>query len=251
MTDLLSLPGKARPYVMAHRGNRAVCPENTLASFRQAFADGCDILETDLHLSAEDEFICIHDATVDRTTDGSGPVAQKSVRELESLSAGKGFPQFAGETIPTLGELLEILPPGVALALELKTDRFLEPETGRRLAKTLRDAGVFERSVILSFSMERLKAVQQVAPTLPAGLISLTNPWPPRGYQLCGPFWPLTFVNPFYTLIAHARRQLTCPLDPTPDGRLWWYTLLRFDAILTDNPAKTIPLLARYRRVIR
>lgn len=234
---------------MAHRGNRALCPENTLASFRQAFADGCDILETDLHLSADDQFICIHDATIDRTTDGTGPVALKTVRELKSVSAGKGFPSFSAETIPTLEELLEILPEDVALALELKTDRFLEPEVGHRLAAVLRDAGVFERSVILSFSAERLRAVQRSAPDLPAGLISLTNPWPPRGFQLCGPFWPLTFVNPLYTLIAHRRRQLTCPLDPTPDSRLWWYSLLGFDAILTDNPAKTIPLLAKYRRV--
>lgn len=248
MPATLSLPGRLRPYVMAHRGNRALCPENTLAAFRQAFADGCDILETDLHLSADGEFVCIHDATLDRTTSGSGPVAEKTVAELKSFSAAKGFPQFDGETIPTLAELLAVLPPDVALALELKTDRFLEPEIGRRLARVLADAGALERSVILSFSAERLRAVRQAAPEVPAGLISLTNPWPPRGFALCGPFWPLTFLNPFYTLIAHARRQATCPLDPTPDQRLGWYALLGFDAVLTDNPAKTIPRLAKYRR---
>lgn len=233
---------------MAHRGNRALCPENTLASFRRAFADGCDILETDLHLSADNEFICIHDATIDRTTTGSGLVSQMTLHELKSVSAGKGFPDYPDETIPSLVELLDILPLDVALALELKTDRFLEPETGRRLAQTLHSAGTFERSVILSFSSERLRAVQHEAPDLPAGLISMSNPWPPRGFQLCGPVWPLTFINPFYSLIAHARKQVTCPLDPTPDRRLWWYVLLGFDAILTDNPAKTVPLLARYRR---
>jgi glycerophosphoryl diester phosphodiesterase len=248
MNPTLSLPGRMRPYVMAHRGNRALCPENTLAAFRQAFADGCDILETDLHLSADGEFICIHDATLDRTTGGSGPVAEKTLAELKRISAAKGFPRFEAETIPTLAELLAILPPDVALALELKTDRFLEPEIGRRLAQHLATSGVLERSVILSFSAERLRAVRKVAPELPAGLISLTNPWPPRGFQLCGPFWPLTFINPFYALIAHARRQWTCPLDPTPDGRLRWYALLGFDAILSDNPAKTIPRLGRYRR---
>ncbi len=245
---MLSLPGKLRPYVMAHRGNRALCPENTLASFRQAFSDGCDILETDLHLSADNEFICIHDATIDRTTNGSGLVSQKTLTELKSVSAGKGFANFAGETIPSLYELLDILPPDVALALELKTDRFLEPETGRRLAEILRTAGVIDRCVILSFSSERLRAVQREAPELPAGLISMSNPWPPRGFQLCGPIWPLTILNPFYALIAHARNQAACPLDPVPDRRLWWYVLLRFDAILTDNPGKTVPLLTKYRR---
>ena len=59
----LTLPGRTKPYVMAHRGNRVLCPENTLASFSKAFEEGADILETDLHLSADGVFMCIHDAT--------------------------------------------------------------------------------------------------------------------------------------------------------------------------------------------
>ena len=57
---------------MAHRGNRAACPENTLASFRRAIADGADVLETDLWLSRDGAFVCIHDATLERTTDTIG-----------------------------------------------------------------------------------------------------------------------------------------------------------------------------------
>ena len=69
---------------MAHRGNRTLFPENTLAAFTQAFRDGADILETDLHLSAEGDFICIHDATVDRTTNGSGEVKNLKLAEIKS-----------------------------------------------------------------------------------------------------------------------------------------------------------------------
>jgi glycerophosphoryl diester phosphodiesterase len=190
--------------------------------------------------------MCIHDGTLDRTTEGTGPVAEKSLTDLKSISAGKGFPQFKSETIPTLAELCAIIPQDVALALELKTDRFLEPEIGRRLGSELKSAGVFERTIILSFSKSRLQAVQKQVPGLPAGVISITSAWPARGFQFSGPIWPLTFVNPFYVMIAHARKQMTCPLDPTPDKRLWWYTLLRYDAILTDNPATTIPLINKY-----
>lgn len=82
--DKLSLPDRSKPYVMAHRGNRVLCPENTLASFQQAFKEGADILETDLHLSADDVFMCIHDATVDRTTNGSGAVAEKNAGAIET-----------------------------------------------------------------------------------------------------------------------------------------------------------------------
>ena len=71
----LTLPGRRKPYVMAHRGNRVACPENTLAAFRRALADGADILETDLHVAADGQFVCIHDGTLDRTTNGRGLVA--------------------------------------------------------------------------------------------------------------------------------------------------------------------------------
>ena len=78
----LALPGHSKPYLMAHRGNRVLCPENTLSSFRKALEEGADILETDLHLSSDDVFMCIHDATLDRTTNGSGPVSSKTLIEL-------------------------------------------------------------------------------------------------------------------------------------------------------------------------
>src|SRR3972149_1858410 len=60
MARPLALPGRPRPYVMAHRGNRVACPENTLASFRRAIADGAEILETELHLTSDGAFVCIH-----------------------------------------------------------------------------------------------------------------------------------------------------------------------------------------------
>ena len=69
---------------MAHRGNRVACPENTLAAFRRALDDGADIIETDLHVTADGEFVCIHDATVDRTTDGRGPVAGMTLGHVAS-----------------------------------------------------------------------------------------------------------------------------------------------------------------------
>ena len=108
----LTLPGRTKPYVMAHRGNRVLCPENTLSSFSKAFEEGADILETDLHLSADGVFMCIHDATVDRTTDGSGPVSAKILAELKQLSASYGFKGFENERIPTLAETAAILPRG-------------------------------------------------------------------------------------------------------------------------------------------
>lgn len=241
----LAIPGKAKPYLLAHRGNRVRCPENTLAAFRQALADGADALETDLHVTADGAFVCIHDATVDRTTNGHGPVAGLTLAELQSLSASYGRPEFQDERVPTLAELAALLPADVALALELKSDRFLEPPVAQRLVDELSVAGVRNRAVILSFSLARVQTVQTIAPDLPTGWITLSRAWPISRVQLLGPLWPLLLLNPLYPWLAHRRGQLVAPLDPTPDRRLWLYKLLRCDAVLSDDPASTRAALDR------
>lgn len=242
----LSLPGRSKPYVMAHRGNRVLCPENTLASFRKALEEGADILETDLHLSLDGTFMCIHDATVDRTTDGSGPVADKTLAELKSLSASCGFAQYTSERIPTMAEVASILPADIGLALELKTDCFLEPEICGRLVDEIRRYGIADRVIMLSFSLPRLLAVKAVDETIPMGWITMAKLAPHPQPEVLGPFWPAVFLNPFFVAHAHQRSQLVCPLDPTPDSRLWFYKLLRCDTVVSDNPGAT---LARLKRI--
>jgi len=245
MTPRLELPGKRKPYLMAHRGNRVACPENTLAAFQRALDEGADILETDLHLTADDVFVCIHDATVDRTTDGSGPVADMTLDQLKSISASYGRPEFAAERVPTLAELAALLPADIALALELKTDRFLEPRVCHALVTELDRAGLRAQAVILSFSLPRIQAAQAVAPDIPIGWITLSRPWPVRSAQMLGPLWPLLLLNPFYVHLAHRQGQLVCPLDPNPDPRLRLYLRLGCGAILSDDPGATALALQR------
>jgi glycerophosphoryl diester phosphodiesterase len=241
----LDLVGKPKPYVMAHRGNRVACPENTLAAFQRALDEGADIIETDLHLTADGVFICIHDATVDRTTNGSGPVSVMTLNEVKTLSAADGNPEFDTERVPTLNELTAILPPGVPLALELKADQFLVADVCRQLVSELEQAGLRERTVILSFSVTRLLTLRSVALDIPVGLITYTRAMPPRGFQFLGPLWPLLIVNPFYVRLAHLRGQMVGPLDPTPDSRLWLYRWLGCDVVLSDDPGATIRALGR------
>jgi len=241
----LILPDRPKPYVMAHRGNSVAAPENTLAAFRRALNDGADILETDLHLTRDGVFVCIHDATLDRTTDGSGAVADLTLAEVKQYSADYGRSEFTSERVPALQELAAILPPHVALALELKTDRFLEEDVARQLVEECRAAGVADRMVVLSFNLDRALAVQNIASEIPAGLITLTRLTPTVPAQLIGPFWPLLLINPFYTLWARRRKMLIAPLDPWPDSRLWLYRLLGCDAVLTNDPARTLTRLRR------
>lgn len=241
----LSLPGRSKPYVMAHRGNRVLCPENTLAAFQKAFDEGADILETDLHLSADGEFMCIHDKTVDRTTDGSGAVSEKTLAELKKLSAFNGFEDYRDQRIPTLKETAGMLPADVGIALELKTDRFLELEVCRKLVNELVEYGIFNRTIILSFSLSRMETVKAVEPSIPMGWITMARFRPDPIPEVLGPFWPALFLNPFFAARAHKRGQLVCPLDPTPDSRLWYYKFLKCDALVTDDPGATLKELRR------
>ena len=107
------------PRVIAHRGGRGLWPENTLHAFRNAHARGADVLEMDLRRTADGEIVVLHDATVERTTDGSGPVEGLTVGALQRLDAGHRWTADAGRTfpfrgrgitVPTLREVFVALP---------------------------------------------------------------------------------------------------------------------------------------------
>lgn len=240
--------GTRFPFIMAHRGNMARCPENTLAAFRQAVADGADIVETDVRVSADGTFVCIHDSTVDRTTDGSGSVNQMSLSELKGLSAGGRRDEFRGETIPTFQDFCEAIPSGIHLAAELKADEFEDPATCRRFVEELERLGVRSRTMVLSFSRKKLEVFREIAPDIEAGFLSTTRPCPCNTFKLQGPLWPLLLINPLYIAWAHGRNQLVCPLDPTPDRLLWLYLWMGCDAILSNDPGETRRRIAHLLR---
>lgn len=241
----LQLPDREKPYVMAHRGNRVRFPENTLSAFQEAIKDGADLIETDLHLTSDGEIVCIHDSTVDRTTDGSGRVDSMPLSTLRRLNAAANMPELPAEPIPTLRELTSLLPDDIGLAVELKSEAFFDPAPARQLVALLRSAGVIDRSIALSFHRKHLDAVHAADPSIPLGWITLSTIYPAGGVQMLGPFWPLLIANPVYVWWAHLRSQLVCPLDPTPEKRLWYYRFLGCDAVLSDDPGSTCRALGR------
>ena len=110
-------------YVAAHRGWSAKYPENTMAAYKAAAELGVDQIETDIRITADGELVLIHDATVDRTTNGTGLVREKTLAELRALDAGswKGE-EFAGLQIPTLKEFMDFIAtlPEMTIDFELK-----------------------------------------------------------------------------------------------------------------------------------
>jgi glycerophosphoryl diester phosphodiesterase len=224
------------------------CPENTMAAFRRAVEDRTDIIETDVRITADGAVVCIHDSTVDRTTDGTGAVQDLTLEAIRHLRATDGRPGFDDEGVPLLEDLGSILPEDAALAVELKGDQFLDEGACRLLLDVLDRTGVRGRTIVLSLRRRSLKTFREVAGDIPVGLASLSRPWPPSDPWLLAPSLPMLLFNPFYVRSAHNRGQMVCPLDPTPDRRLPLYMRLGCDAVLTNDPGTTRRALERLRK---
>jgi glycerophosphoryl diester phosphodiesterase len=156
---------------IAHRGASGYAPENTFAAFRRAIALGAGFIETDLQLSRDARLVAIHDATVNRTTNGQGAVHDMTLAELRRLDAGSWFgSEFAGERIPTIEEILEFANKhDVVFYLEMKPSGSWGGE--HALISALRDSREIARTVVISFDPAILAAVRKIEPTLMTGLL--------------------------------------------------------------------------------
>jgi len=152
------------PLIIAHRGASFDAPENTLAVFRLAFAQGADGIEADFRLSSDGEIVCIHDAMTGRTADRNLGVATRSLAELRSLDCGgwKGS-QWQGERMPTFSEVLSILPIGKKFFIEIKCGDEIIPPL-RKLLTTSNIATV--QLCFLSFDVTLLAALKDAFPTI-------------------------------------------------------------------------------------
>lgn len=136
-------------YVVGHRGAAALVPENTVKGFRYAIEMGVDYVECDVHLSRDQQLMVMHDATVDRTTNGHGAVRDLSAARIRSLDAGDG------EQVPTLDEVLECVRHEVHLLIELKGIG-----VERAAVEAVRAHGMVGDVTFSSFSLERLAVVR-------------------------------------------------------------------------------------------
>lgn len=166
-------PG-AGPQVAAHRGGAALWPENSLRAFRGALALGVDFLETDLHLTADGEVVVLHDATLERTTTGAGPVRDRTLAALGPvrLRGADGAP--VDEGLPTLGALLDLAAPSpVALLLEIKVgpDRQRYPGIEEKVLAQVRARALTGRTVIMAFEAATVRRVRELDPSIRASLL--------------------------------------------------------------------------------
>jgi glycerophosphoryl diester phosphodiesterase len=150
--------------VIAHRGFSSRAPENTLAAIREAIALGADMVEIDVTLSSDGKIVVIHDETLDRTTNGTGPVSLHNLEDLKKLDAGSWFaPRFAGEPIPTLEDVLTTVNGKILLNIEIKSEA-VERGIAAKVIAMVRLSEMRDQVVISSFSPAALEQVHTEAP---------------------------------------------------------------------------------------
>ena len=157
--------------IVGHRGAAARAPENTMAAFKQALADGADAIELDVLKTKDGHFLVMHDDKVDRTTDGTGRVADLTLEQAQKLDAGSWFdPKFAGERPPELGQVLEWAKDKIHVVVEVKRET-AAASSGKELVEILRDKGVSEDVTVMSFNRGFVERVEAQAPELDTGTL--------------------------------------------------------------------------------
>lgn len=154
---------------IGHRGARAYEPENTLRSFKKALELGVDAVELDVRRTKDGEIVVVHDARVDRTTNGRGLVSELTLKETKQLVTEKG------EKIPTLGEALDFLDRKVKILIELK-----ETDLEDRVLSLVHKKGLEKNVIIVSFLEEALRKVRELNDEIETGLIYARHKNPVR-----------------------------------------------------------------------
>jgi glycerophosphoryl diester phosphodiesterase len=163
------------PLVIAHRGDSAHRPENTLGSFASALEVGADLVEFDVQLTRDGAVVVIHDSTLERTTTGQGDVRRMTLAEVRTVSAG--FPKrfgdaHAGERVPTLPETLGLLRERARVMIEIKPDSVSDDGEGGIEARTIehvRRAAMEGEVALISFSRRALLRCRGLAPEIVRG----------------------------------------------------------------------------------
>jgi glycerophosphoryl diester phosphodiesterase len=233
-----------QPLNIAHRGASYDAPENTLAAFDLALRLGADGIELDVQLSADGVPVILHDDTLDRTSDGHGPVAAWRWTELRGLDAGSWFDsQYARQRIPSLEDVLATFGQRLLYNIELKTTRLRDRGLERAVIAIIQRHGLADQVLLSSFNPWALRRARHLQPQIAVGLlVSPDQPFYLRWTQV-GPVMRYASRHPQHTLVnanymRWARRygyrvNVWTVDDPDEMMRL---AALQVDAILTNRP---------------
>ena len=242
-------PGsQALPLIIAHRGDLSTAPENTLPAFQRAWDAGADGVELDVRVTRDGQLVVFHDGTLDRTSNGRGPVSSCTLEEIRSLDMGSWFdPVFKGETAPTLDEVFESLPHDFLINVEMKVVLKGMKQIAHLVAETIARHARSVSTLVASFNPVALYHLRRLEPRISRGYIwSKKHPYPIRARW----FSPLVQAqwydpaNDTYNLKVHrkaqrqGRRMLAWDLDFDCD--LEAMASVRLDAAVTNRLAHMV-----------
>ena len=257
--------------MIAHQGGEGLRPSNTMTAFANAVALGVDVLETDVHATADGELVMMHDDTVDRTTDGSGILREMTLAEVQALDAGYYWTDDDGQSypyrgqglrVPTLRDLLTAFPQ-MRFNVEIKEQ---EPPVAEPLCDLIRELGMAEQMLVASFNEAAIVAFRQACPEVATSMVqaeiipffALSKLWLGATYQPqveaiqvpefrggIVPWGDLRVVNGRFVRDAqhHNIEFHVWTVNETDDMQrmLDWGV----DGIITDRPDRLLALLGR------
>jgi len=265
-------PGRAffaqfeqRPLVMAHQGGKGLRPDNTLGAFEHAVALGVDVLEMDIHTTADGVLVVMHDDTVDGTTDGSGPIQDFTLAELKELDAGyrwtpddgQTFPyRGQGITVPTVAEVFAAFP-RMPMNIEIKQ---AEPSMVAPFCELIRDYNMVDRVLVASFDDETIAEFREECPEVATStstnetvmlyalsrlFLEATYSAPADAAQVPEYRSGLHVLAPRFVDAAHKRNLEVHAWTINDEGDMERMIALGVDGIITDYPDRLLALLGR------
>jgi glycerophosphoryl diester phosphodiesterase len=222
---------------IGHRGACGHEPENTLCSIRRALELGADGVEIDVQL-VQGELLVMHDAKLDRTTNGRGYLARKPLALLRSLDAGKG------ERIPTLREVFTTVDRRAFINVELKGRRTAGPVCSLIEEFVQRHGWTYENFLVSSFHRRELRAITD--PKIPIGLL-LTRPtrlyaFSARRLRACAVHPAVRFVTAQFVEDAHRRGLRVYPYTANTPSEIAHLRALGVDGVFTDFPERVVKI---------
>ncbi len=243
--------GKFPVIVIAHRGFSGQAPENTLASFKKAIELGSDMIELDVRFSKDGQVVVIHDNTIDRTTNGRGKVADYTLKELKQFDAGSWFaPQFSGEQIPTLKEVLELAKGRIRVNIEIKNEslgQYAVTDLADRALQEVKEAEMADQIIFSSFYPSALTRIKQRDPRIWVALL-YSRSW---NYlpEITGgnPFSVLNLRNSYLTkgkiATIHQKGMKVNVYTVNSEEEMQQFVEWGIDGIITNRPDRLIKIL--------
>jgi glycerophosphoryl diester phosphodiesterase len=158
--------------IWAHRGSSAYAPENTLEAFELAIKQGADGIELDVHFTADKKIVVSHDDRIDRASNGTGLIPQKTLEELKKLDFSKLHPEYSPVRIPTLKEVYDLIKPtGMTVNVEIKSGWIPYEGLEKMLIEEEREMGMVGRIWYSSFNHFTLKEIKTIDPNAKTGIL--------------------------------------------------------------------------------